>query len=200
MASIGRRRAAGAAAAVASFADVPTEVLQHILGFLETCRDRCALAAPSPAARRRSPPLPRPPPTAQPFPCRPTLPLPRQRAALVCRRWFDCVHSCELCGDVLASRAPGSLIRWLRRHGHHVHSLRLSAVGKDGYLNFEEGMLLGCCLATCSGLPRSRSLHIDSGSLVARHGWHRCAACRSCRCVRTTTRCTSGTAWSTSAG
>lgn len=102
---------------------------------------------------------------------------------MVCRRWYDCMHSSsELCGELVATGALGSLTRWLRRHGQHVHTLRLFVLGEEGYLNFEEGMLLGCCLATCSGLARLQRLTMTAAAWqLQRRGLRRCAACGSCR-------------------
>lgn len=75
----------------------------------------------------------------------------RRTAALVSRRWHSCVHTPELCHEVVLFRsqpaALESLAAWLLRHGQHVRSLWLStlmAAAED-----EIGAQLTCCLMAC---------------------------------------------------
>lgn len=183
MAPRARRRAAGAAFAAqpaaspaCGLADVPAGVLQHILGFLESCRDMCALSCLSSRRRRHcccghcshsscnSDPVPRP-----------SLTPPRQSAARVCRRWYDCVHSGDLSLHAEASISPNNLAAldsfttWLLRHGRLVRSVRLR-VRPGGYHPPEEHMLLGCCLTAAAAPGRLERLSVSSHSLFVPAG------------------------------
>ena len=176
-----RRQAAGAPAPAqrsdCSFADVPTGVLQHILGFLDSQKDRCGLSAASlcsatPAAARRSSRLVNAVryTVLCPPPC-------RHRAVLVCRQWHDCVHSPDICGEVEAngfhsSAAFDSLACWLRRHGQHVRSLHLER-GRTGLADDpDEYLLMGCCLSLTAAVGQLERLHIATrGGLVVSAAW-----------------------------